>query len=63
MSPEHICEVLAQYNPQINLYSLLNLPFLGFEPKRADFEYVVLNANELSLTEKRAELQELKLRH
>ncbi len=30
--------------------------------KNADFEYVALNANELLLLEKRAELQELKLR-
>ncbi len=36
------------------------MQFLGFEPKRADFDYVVLNANELSLTEKSAELQELR---
>ncbi len=61
MSPEHICEVLAQYTPQINFYSLLNLALLGYEPKRADFECVALNASELLLPEKRAELQELKL--
>ncbi len=63
MSPECICEVSAQNTPQINFYSLLKLPFLGYEPKRADFEYVALNANELLRPEKRAELQELKLRH
>ncbi len=63
MSPERICEILAQNTPQINFYSLLKLPLLGYEPKRADFEYVALNANELLLLEKRAELQELKLRH
>ncbi len=61
MSPERICEVLAQYTPQIILYSLLKFPLLGYEPKHADFEYVALNANELLLPEKRAELQELKL--
>ncbi len=60
MSPERICEVLAQYTPQIHFYSLLKLPFLGCEPKRTVFEYVALNANELLLPEKRAELQELK---
>ncbi len=62
MSPERICEVLAQYTPQINFYSLLKLALLGYEPKRAEFEYVALNASELLLSEKRAELQELKLR-
>ncbi len=61
MSPERICEVLVQYTPQINLYSLLKLPLLGCEPKRAEFENVALNANELLLPEKRAELQELQL--
>ncbi len=44
MSPEPICEVLAQYTPQINFYSLLKLAVLGCEPKRAEFEYVALNA-------------------
>ncbi len=63
MSPERICEVVAQYTPQTIFYSLLKLPCLGFEPKRAEYEYVVLNANELLLPEKRAELQELKLWH
>ncbi len=63
MSPECICQVLAQYTSQINLYSLLKLPLLGYEPKRAVFEYVALNANELLLPEKRAELQVLKLQH
>ncbi len=61
MSPESICEVLAQNTPQINLYSLLKLPLLGYEPKRANFKYVALNANELLLPETRAELYELKL--
>ncbi len=61
MSPERICEVLAQYTPQINFYSLLKLPLLGYEPKRPVFEYVALNASDLLLPEKRAELQELKL--
>ncbi len=61
MSPERICEVLAQYTPQINFYSLLKLPLLGKAQKRAEFEYVALNASELLLLEKRAELQELKL--
>ncbi len=40
--------------------SLLKLSLLGYEPKRTDFEYVALNANELVIPEKRAELQELK---
>ncbi len=35
----------------------------GYEPKRAVLEYVALNANELLLPKKRAELQELKLQH
>ncbi len=35
MTPERICEVLAQYTQQINFYSLLKLPFLGCEPNRA----------------------------
>ncbi len=35
MSPDHICEVLAQYTPQIHFYSLLKLPLLGCEPKHA----------------------------
>ncbi len=61
MSPERICEDLAQYTTQINFYSLLKLPLFGYEPKRAEFEYVALNARELLLPEKRAELQELKL--
>ncbi len=63
MSPERMCEVLAQNTPQINFYSLLKLPILEYEPKRSEFEYVALNANELLLPEKRVELQELKLRH
>ncbi len=46
MSPEHLCEVLAQNTQQIMFYSLLKLPLLGY-------------ANELLLPEKRAELQEL----
>ncbi len=62
MSSECICEVLAQYTLQIYFYSLLKLPLLGYEPKRAVFEYVALNARELLLPEKRAELQELKRR-
>ncbi len=44
MSPEHICEVLAQNTPQIHFYSLLKLPLLGYETKRADLDfYVALN--------------------
>ncbi len=39
------------------------MPLLGYEHKRSDMEYVTLNANELLLPEKRAELQELKLWH
>ncbi len=42
MSPERICKVLAQNTPQRNLYSLLKWSLLGYEPKRADFEYVAL---------------------
>ncbi len=61
MSPELICEVLAEYTPQIKFYSLLKLPVLGCETKRAEFEYVALNASELLLPEKRTELQELEL--
>ncbi len=61
MSPARICDVLAQYTPQINFYSLLKLPLLRYEPKHTEFEYVALNARELLLPEKRAELQELKL--
>ncbi len=61
MSPERICEVLAQNTRQINFYSLLKLQLLGYEPNRAEFEYVALNANELLFPEKRAELRELKL--
>ncbi len=56
MSPERICEILAQNTPQIHFYNLLKLPLLGYE-------HVALNANELLLPEKRAELQELKFRH
>ncbi len=63
MSPEYVCEVWAQNTRQIISYSLLKLPLLGYEPKRAVFEYVALNARELLLPEKRAELQELKLPH
>ncbi len=33
MSPERICEVLAQNTRQINFYSLLKLPLLEYEPK------------------------------
>ncbi len=54
-----IYDVLAQNTWQIILYSLLKLPLLGCETKRADFEYVALNANTLLLLEKKAELQEL----
>ncbi len=61
MSSECVCEVLAQNTRQIIFYSLLNLPLLSYEPKRSVFEYVALNARELLLPEKRAELQELKL--
>jgi len=47
-------------------HSLLELPLLGYEPKRAVFVRVPLNVNELVLPtpfQKRAELQELKLWH
>ncbi len=42
MSPECVCEVLAQNTQQIIFYSLLKLPLLGYEPKSAVFEYVAL---------------------
>ncbi len=58
MSPECVCEVLAQNTRQIIFYSLLKLPLFGYETKRSDIECVALNANELVLPEKRAELQE-----
>ncbi len=66
MFPECICVVLAQNTRQIIFNSLLKLPLLGYEPKRADFVFVPLNANELVLPapfQKRAELQGLKLRY
>ncbi len=63
ISPECVCEILAQNSQQIICYSLLKLTLLGYEPKRSVFEYVALNASELLLLEKRAELQELKLPH
>ncbi len=49
MSPECVREVLAQNTPQIIFYSLFKLPLLGYEPKRAVFVFVLLNANELVL--------------
>lgn len=39
MSPECVCEVLAQNTLQIIFYSLLKLPLLGYEPKRAVFVF------------------------
>ncbi len=65
MSTECVCEVLPQNILQIMFYSLLKLPLLGYEPKRAIFVSFPLNANELLFPDpfqKRAELQELKLR-
>ncbi len=53
-----VCDVLAQNTQHIICYSLLKLPLLGYESKRSDFECYI-NANELLLLEKRAELQEL----
>ncbi len=52
-----VCEVIVQNTQKIICYSLLKCPLLGYEPKRSDFEYVVLNENELLLPEKRAEVQ------
>ncbi len=49
MSPECVCKVLAQNTLQIIFYSLFKLPLLGYEPKRAIFVFVPLNANELVL--------------
>ncbi len=49
MSPESVCEVLAQNTPQIIFYSLLKLPLLGYEPKLTVSVFVPLNANELVL--------------
>ncbi len=34
MSPECVCEVLAQITWQIIIYSFLKLALLGYEPKR-----------------------------
>ncbi len=31
--PQSVCEVLAQYTSQINLYSLLKLPLLGYKTR------------------------------
>ncbi len=59
MSPERICEVVAQYTD--TFLQLVKIATFRVWAKRADFEYVALNANELLLPEKRAELQELKL--
>ncbi len=42
MSPECVCEVLAQNTRQIIFYSLLKLPLLGYEPNRADIECFAL---------------------
>ncbi len=49
MFPECVCEDLAQNTPQIIFYSSFKLPLLGYEPKRAVFVFVPLNANELVL--------------
>ncbi len=45
----------------LHRYSILNIfHHIVNEPKRAAFEYAALNANELVLPEKRAELQQTK---
>ncbi len=59
MSPECVCEVVAQNTRQIIFYSLLKSPLLWYDPNRSEFEFVALNENELLLPEKRAELKEL----
>ena len=59
MSPECVCEVLAQNTPQIFLYSMLKLSLFEDEQKRTIFVSVPLNANELLLPAQRAELQQL----
>ncbi len=61
LSPECVCEVLAQNTQQIIFYSLLNLPRLGYEPKRAVFEYVALMQMSCCSRRRGQELQELKL--
>ncbi len=58
MSPECVCEVVAQNTRRI-IYSLLKSPLLWYDPNRSEFEFVALNENELLLPEKRAELKEL----
>ena len=59
MSPECVCEVLAQNTPQIFLYSMLKLSLFEGEQKRTVFVSVPLNANELLLPAQRVELQQL----
>ena len=59
MSPECVCEVLAQNTPQIFLYSMLKLSLFEGEQKRTVFVCVPLNANELLLPAQGAELQQL----
>ena len=61
MSPECVCEVLAQNTPQIFLYSMLKLSLFEGEQKRTVFVSVPLNANELLLPAQGAELQQLAL--
>ncbi len=56
-------KVLAQNTLQIIFYSLLKLPLLEYEPKRAVFMSFPLNANELVFPEKRAEFQKLMLQY
>ena len=59
MSPECVCEVLAQNTPQIYLYSMLKLSLFKGEQKRTVFVSVPLYANELLLPAQGAELQQL----
>ena len=59
MSPECVCEVLAQNTPQIFLYSMLELSLFEGEQKTHRFVSVPLNANELLLPAQGAELQQL----
>jgi len=57
MSPECVCEYLAQNTPHIFLYSMFKLLLFEGEQKRSFC--VLLNANVLLLPRQRAELQEL----
>jgi len=61
MSPECVCEVLAQTTSHIFLYSMLKFSLFEGEHKCTAFVSVPLNANELLIQAQRAELQQLAL--